>query len=309
MTEPTMSPDLAEALQGLRRTLDSNAETDMLSAQIGINRCRTKQSLTRMSFGVPSILIPVIGTKTVIVEEQEYSCNPGQLLILPGGTSFDVENAPDRQAARYVGLAVRIDPETVTVFKQLYGAQFENWDLTPRWCVASRPSLTTALSNWISWMQQYPTEATLVRHKMVELLLLFAQQGLAGNLILKQHHSWRHRLKELFKLDPSRNWRMADICKRLGVSESTLRRNLKTEEIGFRELLEEVRLEHGMGLVMETDMLIGQISLSCGYLSQSRFSERFKLRFSMAPVELRNTRNSVHESGDVVALKRPHRMK
>lgn len=151
-------------------------------------------------------------------------------------------------------------------------------------------------------MHRYPTEATLVRHKMVELLLLFAQQGLAGNLILEKHHSWRHRLKELFKLDPSRNWRMAEVCKRLGVSESTLRRNLKTEEIGFRELLEEVRLEHGMGLVMETDMLISQISLSCGYLSQSRFSERFKLRFSMGPVELRNTRKLMSESGDVVTF-------
>ncbi len=46
-----------------------------------------------------------------------------------------------------------------------------------------------------------------------------------------------------------------------------------------------------MGLVMESDKPISQISLACGYLSQSRFAERFKLRFSVTPIELRNTRN------------------
>lgn len=307
MTAHTMTRELSDAFQGLRHTLGDASTADIFSAQVGINRCRSTQSLTRMNFGVPTVLMPVIGTKSIDVEHHEYASTPGQMLILPGDVCFSVINAPDRTSANYLGLAVRFDAETITLFQQLYGAQFDSWDLTPRWCVNSRANLVTALSNWIAWMHQYPADQTLVRHKMVELLLLFAQEGFAGNLLLKEHQSWQHRVKELFKLDPSRNWRIAEVCKRLAVSESTLRRHLNADDVGYRDLLEEVRLEHGMGLVMESDMLISQISLACGYQSQSRFAERFKLRFSMGPVELRNTRKLPQESGDVVPLQRPHR--
>lgn len=302
MPETTSQRSVTPAMRQLQRILDNNAESDILASHVGINRCRRIQSLTRMSFGVPTVMLPVLGTKTIIVEEREYACKQGQLLILPGGIHFDVENAPDREAARYLGIAVRFDSETIALFNHLYGKQFNNWDLTPKWQAAGSTKLITALSDWISWLHQFPTEPTQVWHRMVELLLLFAQQGNAGNLILQHHTSWKHRLSELLKLDPARNWRMIEVCKRLGVSESTLRRHLANEGIGFRDLREEVRLEYGMGFVMGTDMLISQISLASGYQSQSRFSERFKLRFSMSPKELRNTRDEMPTPANVIRL-------
>ncbi len=307
MRKSSIPRDVSDAIQGLRRTLEANVDSGMLGSHVGINRCQTKQSLTRMSFGAPTVMLPVLGTKTVIAEDHEYVCKPGELLMLPDGLSFDVENAPDRQSARYLGIAVRFDVETLALFTQLYGKQFDSWDIVPKWQVVGRANLIAALSSWISWMSQFSTETTQIRHRMVELLLLFSQQGIVGNLILQKHKSWKHRLKELLKLDPARNWRIADVCKRLGVSESTLRRHLRHEEIGFRDLLGEVRLEHGMGLVMETDMLISQISLASGYQSQSRFSERFKLRFSMSPKELRNTRNAPSTTEKVIALRTSRR--
>ena len=303
MNDGKNSREVSDAVRALAYLLRGDAAFANAAANLGINRCRTKQTLTQMSFGVPTVLLPVVGTKTVIIEDSEFICKPGQLLMLPEGVSFDVENAPDRTAARYVGLGIRFDVETIKLFHQLYAKQFEIWDLTPHWRISGHAKLITAVTSWMSWMQKFPTEPMQARHRMIELLLLFAQQGCVGNLVLKQYKSWRHRLKELFLRDASKAWRMAGVCKQLGVSESTLRRHLAAESIGFRELLEEVRLEHGMGLVMESDVLISQISLACGYTSQSRFSERFKMRFSMSPTELRITRTKSHTHGNVINLK------
>lgn len=296
------SRDIAKSISELAYLLDKEGEISNTAANLGIYRCDSKQSLTRMNFGVPTILLPVVGTKTVIIQGREFFCKSGQFLLLPEDINFDVINNPESRSARYIGLAIRFDVKTIELFHQLYAKQFDGWDLTPRWHVPGNLKLISAITNWIIWMKSFPTETIQIRHRMVEFLLLFAQQGSIGNLVLKQHKSWRHRVKELFLHDPAKTWRMVEICRRLGVSDSTLRRNLKLENIGFRDLLEEVRMEHGIGLVMESEMLISQISLACGYSSQSRFSERFKLRFSMNPTELRNTKTRTSKSGNVVKL-------
>lgn len=298
-------PGVTEAMEELRLELDREVTSaeEGYSDRLGINRCKAKQSLTRMCFGAPTVMMTVVGEKIVTIEDRQYRLKSGDMFMLPEEVCFDVENIPCPRTNRYLGLAIRFDAETMSLFRDLYGRQFDDWDLTPRWHAKGSAKVIAATASWISWIRRFSTDQAQVRHRMVELMLLFADQGVAGNLILKLHHSWKHRLKQLFLLDPARPWRMKEACQRLAVSESTLRRHLREEDIGFRELLEEVRLEHGMGLVMSTDMLITQISLACGYQSQSRFGERFKLRFSMSPIELRNSRKSA-QSGDNVVLLR-----
>jgi len=88
-------------------------------------------------------------------------------------------------------------------------------------------------------------------------------------------------------MDPSKDWRCAEVCKKIGMSETVLRRKLLVEETGFRELLEEMRLMTSLRLVQETKWTILRVADAVGYKSQSRFTERFKLRFGMTPTELR----------------------
>jgi AraC-like DNA-binding protein len=305
MKKPVQPSDILDAVIELRAELDHSSRMDNegYAGRLGINRCKACQPLTSMCFGVPTVMMTITGRKIVSIEENTYTLSPGDMLILPEEVDFDVENIPDRKLGRYLGVAIRFDARTLSIFRDLYGDQFENWDLTPRWHVTGSGKSIAATASWISWIRRFSTDQTQVRHRMIELLLLFANQGVAGNLIFQLYNSWRPRLKQLFQLDPARAWRINDICQRLAVSESTLRRHLKEEGIGFRELLEESRLEHGMGLVMSTDMLISQISHSCGYQSQSRFSERFKKRFSMSPVELRNSRNAPDGGDNVVSIR------
>jgi len=304
MKKPTKPSEILNAVIELREELDHRSPVDNegYAGRLGINRCKTRQPLTRMCFGGPTVMMTITGRKIVSIEENTYTLSPGDMLMLPEEVGFDVENIPDRNLGRYLGVAIRFDAQTLSVFRDLYGDQFENWDLTPRWHVTGSAKGIAATTSWISWIRRFSTDQTQVRHRMIELLLLFANQGVAGNLIFQLYNSWRPRLKQLFILDPARAWRIGDICQRLAVSESTLCRHLKEEGVGFRDLLEETRLEHGMGLVMSTDMLISQISHACGYQSQSRFSERFKKRFSMSPIELRNSRNAPEGNDNVVSI-------
>jgi AraC-like DNA-binding protein len=304
MTKPATSDDILNAVAELRSELDRSSapDNDGYAGHLGINRCKTRQPLTRMCFGVPTVMMTITGRKIVSIENDTYQLSPGDMLMLPEEVDFDVENIPDEKLGRYLGVAIRFDAQTLSIFRDIYGAQFDNWDLTPRWHVAGSAKIIAATASWISWIRRFPTDQTQVRHRMIELMLLLASQGVAGNLIFQLDNSWRLRVKQLLLFDPARAWRIVDICQNLAVSESTLRRHLKEEGVGFRAMLEEVRLEHGMGLVMSTDMLISQISFSCGYQSQSRFSERFRKRFSMSPLELRNSRNAPEGGGKVVPL-------
>ncbi len=305
MSSRYLTSDAWRSLQELRAEVerDPSAGSGFIS-QLGVNKCVATQSLTHMSIVTPTVMMPILGEKIVTVADTIHRSTPGNLLVLPEGIGFDVENVPDRRENRYLGIAIRFDAPTMALFRQLYGARISDWNVSPRWLVKGSAKTIAATTDWLSWIRRFPTDQAEVRHRMVELMLMLAIQGAAGNLILNVHQSWRARLKHLLALDPARAWRIQDTCRRLGISESALRRNLRRENTGFRELLEEVRLDQGVALVMETDMLIHQIALACGYQSQSRFSERFKLRYSMSPAELRHTRtkNPPDAAGTAVRL-------
>jgi AraC-like DNA-binding protein len=99
--------------------------------------------------------------------------------------------------------------------------------------------------------------------------------------------SWRSQLASLLQTDNAKEWKLEEVCQTLATSESKLRRKLQQEGTGFREVLEDLRLTNGLGMLQTTAMPITQIALECGYQSASRFSERFKKRFQTTPRDLR----------------------
>ena len=72
---------------------------------------------------------------------------------------------------------------------------------------------------------------------------------------------------------------------------STLRRRLKSEGNNIQDIRNQVRLGYGLHLLQTTQLHIGNIAEQCGYQSQSRFTDQFKLLFGMTPRELRKTKN------------------
>lgn len=245
--------------------------------------------MRRVVFERPTLLLAAIGYKNVFVDKRTYSCVDGGILLVPAGLELGVENGPDRARRVFLGSAIGFDATTISHFRALYGTCFPEWDLTPRWSAPYNEKLVSAIADWLSWSRRFSASTAEGRHRLMEILLLLAEQGAAGNLLLDQRASLGARLRSLFALEPSRGWTLAIVGRHLGVSASGLRRKLREQDTSFRSLLEEARLGKGLELVLNTDLQIGQIAHACGYESQSRFSERFRLRFTMSPTEIRRT--------------------
>jgi AraC-like DNA-binding protein len=292
-----------DMISQLVEELGRASAADLGPRRMGINRCRRVQSLTRMTVPVPTVMLPLVGTKRISVAEQIYQAGPCDYLILPANTIFDVENIPDSRTTKYLGIALVFDAGTLEQFRTLYGPEIGKWSLTPRWMAQGNDELFSAIRDWVTRNHSFPADEALTRHRMCEFLLLLARLGTAGNLLFQHQCRLRDRAKHLLSLDPSRDWRIVEVTARMALSESTLRRQLRIEGTSFRDLLEEVRLDRGVELVMATEMPIGQIAHECGYHSQSRFSERFRLRFSLSPTELRGTQRQTQ--GSVTPL-HPH---
>jgi len=285
-----------DTLSQLAEEFARASAADLGQRRVGVNRCRSLQSLTRMTVTAPTLMIPLVGTKRITVAEQGYRAGRGDCLILPPHTAFDVENIPESGSARYLGIALVFDAAAMDQFRTLYGPEIGRWTLTPRWVARGNDELFSAIRDWVTRNRSFPADETLTRHRMCEFLLLLARLGVAGNLLFQHQPRLRDRAKHLLALDPGRDWRIGEVTARLALSESTLRRGLRLEGTSFRDLLEEVRLDRGVELVMATEMPIGQIAHDCGYQSQSRFSERFRLRFSLSPTELRATQRQPQAS-------------
>jgi len=270
----------------LTNSLDrENASLHCLS----IYQCYKPQQLHHVSFTLPTMLMVVNGHKEVKINDKSLSIKKGDLLLLPPGTTMWIGNFPDNQKKTYIGLGFRFDQEALKHFRLIYGSSLEHWDTSAQFHAKAPDSVITILNQMLDWNNRYSTDVQLIQHRQVELLLLLAQEGLVGNILLGEHPSWKQRVTQLLITDPARSWEFGDVCSRFGVSESSLRRKLQSEQANFRELLEEARLSHGLYLLLETVHPIGLVADAAGYQSQSRFGERFKRRFGMTPTELRRT--------------------
>lgn len=265
-----------------------------------INGCQQLQRLTKMDMSAPVLMFPIVGHKKIAAEQQAYNAQPGEILMLPKGVRCDVENIPELRTDRFLGASLVFDQQTIDLFGKAYSDGSQDWELTPKWKAAGSNELYSLIADWIAHDQNYAADITQTRHRLVEILLVLARQGLAGNLLLSRGETLSERVTQQFKTDLSHDWSLNDLTNTLAMSERTLRRRLQAEKTGFRDLLEDTRLNQGVERVISSDMPIGQIAFECGYQSQSRFAERFRMRFSMSPTELRATQR--RPVGDVVLL-------
>lgn len=102
--------------------------------------------------------------------------------------------------------------------------------------------------------------------------------------------SLSHQIYELIRSDITADLSLEQLSKELFMSESTLRRKLKSEGNSIKSIRIKTRLGYGLHLIQTTMEDIGRIAMRSGYQSQSRFTEQFKQLFSMTPSELRKTK-------------------
>lgn len=127
--------------------------------------------------------------------------------------------------------------------------------------------------------------AKVVESRVREVLVWLAHKGLRFGL--DRHADLAQRSRALLAQDLERPWTIKELAALVAMSEATFRRRLGEQGLSFRELLIDVRMTRALALLQVTDLSIGQIALSVGYDSASRFAARFRSRFSFLPSAVR----------------------
>ncbi|QDF68101.1 helix-turn-helix transcriptional regulator [Shewanella sp. SNU WT4] len=128
------------------------------------------------------------------------------------------------------------------------------------------------------------TQATFLLGLYSEL----ASVGALSMLFSFQQQSVKHKLCRLLMNEPSAEHTLASAGQQLGMSRATLTRKLAQEGEHFSDLLAQIRMNHALGLLQQQQSL-DDVAKACGYLSDSRFSARFKQQFGVTPSQYANT--------------------
>lgn len=99
---------------------------------------------------------------------------------------------------------------------------------------------------------------------------------------------------DYIQLNLSDNLTISELCEKLYVSESTLRKNFKNEVgITIGRYIDDLLFFTAQKLLQKSEWTIGQISESLGFCDQFYFSRRFKERYNITPLKYRKKGNAM----------------
>lgn len=286
---------MRKLLLQLRHAIEQKTSDVSFDSQLAISTHQGRESIHR-TLTEPTLMVIINGEANVVIGSHFLTVKACDVLVLPpgelGGARYlGMDNQP------FLWIGVHFSTEVVRHFKSTHGESLAGQEAPFRWHAPAPKPVVASILQWLVWNASYTSSLSHARHRQSELLLLLTEAGLAFNLLFDEQSRWSQRVHQLLSMDPKRRWYMKDVCRQLGVSEATLRRRLGIERTNFRQILEEVRLEAGLALLRKTKLQIGRISEDVGYISQSRFGERFKQHFGVTPSELRRLRTAPHGGG------------
>lgn len=240
---------------------------------------QTRRALFRALTAEQAVIVFVReGTKIVRHASRQVRIERGSLGILPARLALTVENRPGT-SGRYVASALVPDPGLV---RSMRGEGLNDGDPFAK---TAHDRTVAAFERAATLIGDPLTPPALREHAVREVLLWLAEDGIG--LGPDRSMSFSDRLRTILSDDPAADWRASGAAQALAVSEATLRRRLASDGTAFGDLLADVRMTQGLGLLQTTDLPVNRIALDCGYVSASRFAVRFRARFGIAPSAIR----------------------
>jgi AraC-like DNA-binding protein len=127
------------------------------------------------------------------------------------------------------------------------------------------------------------------------LLLKYCNEAIAGRR--KNSSTWQLRVENaIVPLLPHSQVRMADVCRRLGVSRRTLVRRLGTEQQTFVKILHRLRVDLAKRYLKEPGLPVSEIAWLLGYGNASAFNHAFKRWTGETPSRARTLRRTYSSS-------------
>lgn len=209
----------------------------------------------------------------------------GGALAVPAPSSYHMANDPDPVTGCYKSLVFSFDAADIEYVRCYLG--------TPAFHPATRDIVTYGFdAATLAGLEHYlgsQNEESVARilHRKREILLILAERNPALLSLATGDASWAQKVRAVLATDPAAAWSIEDVCARLAVTESTLRRHLRREGSGFREVLGEFRLSNALMAILMSDEPIYRIAYDNGFQSVPRFTDNFRKRFRLTPTQVR----------------------
>ena len=159
-----------------------------------------------------------------------------------------------------------------------YAAQDESVLSTGR-PLTSHLELIVRADRTLGW---YVTNKTVVRS--ADRTLGLAALSIDLNSQVRSSHSGLARAIEAVRADVSRPWRVSELAGIAGLSAVQLERLCRrTLGISPRSLIQRLRIEQAVSLILGSDRTLGDIAAECGFYDQSSFTRQFRSVLAITP--------------------------
>lgn len=243
---------------------------------------RVPQSLVvkQMPFSQSTLVLVLSGQASVVQDGETCRAHAGALLAIPAAARLDARFDCDPRSGRYCALAI---PFTALALERVARTH-----AVPAMCIARAPralafaadeGVHDAIKRYLLGVRD-PRAQT---HRLWEILSMLLQKdaSLLGFAATRPH--WSERVRAVLLRDLARGWELDEMCGWLNIAPNTLRRHLKEEGTGFRELVYELRLGTALTQLLHTAVPIPRVAYECGYQSVARFTQNFYKRFGVLP--------------------------
>jgi AraC-like DNA-binding protein len=265
---------MRKLLSTIKKTIDEKHELPF-----AVYSSIKEQKLLNVPIVKPILVIVLNGVKE-LGKDSELTCHSGNFVFFSANPALNMRNRPKDN--EYFALLIEFD------YQDFNGLQVNTFNKQPHYIGNTTPVLEQCLLQFVESSLWAPEKLWSLRKR--EILELLCDMGHTEILAMVGTHKIGHRLHEMFCRQGFHELTVKHICDQLAMSESTLRRKLKSEGTSVQEIKDQAKLGHGLHLLQTTADSIALIAEKCGYQSQSRFTERFKGRFGLTPSELRKTK-------------------
>ncbi|MCG9629401.1 helix-turn-helix transcriptional regulator [Vibrio sp. Isolate30] len=247
--------------------------------QVTLFRAEQLQKLRNVRVHSPSLIQIMAGSKRLFWKESVQDLSSTELLLCEASASLSFENLP--QKGRFLSRVFTFHCSPTEAMLELS---------SNRACEKSEPffqsdkALQSTLNALFSLESQTISGETQ-RFWVLGLYQQLAEKGVLHQLFPSINTSFRQQLSRHLSRSPSDKHSLDDVAEQFAMSRATMIRKLKREGTQFREVLTEVRLAHALYLIQSGYSNVAQLALACGYLSEGRFSQRFKEKFGLTPTD------------------------
>lgn len=238
------------------------------------------QSLKNITITKPTLIFIMRGCKTIGQPEQ-VTCLSGHFIFLSDHKLTALRNIPDKN--EYLAWIIEFDAQDFAGVPLMSSSTH-----APYIMGKTTQELTELIEQFVQISKWAPNN--ILGHRKSELLKVLYEMGHHEIASFGNNATLSFKIHALFRHHDFQNLSLEMICRSLSMSESTLRRKLKSENQSIKDIKDNAQLGYGLHLLQTTQHSIHHISEQCGYQSHSRFTKHFKNRFGLTPSELRKTK-------------------